>query len=157
MIESTHVSLDIYILICIKVTTSGASFCFLSCVNFRNNAQSSLGCVIKPEFIQINNFLLDKFKRGKHAWLLWYCFIGFKWEHMWMERTSERRSWKGGVLSPTLFLVFINDTIKDMPRNNKGAIYAEDFVIIWCSEEHLTTAQYRLQQALDRLSEWTQK
>ena len=60
---------------------------------------------------------------------------------------------QGGVLSPTLFLVFINDIIKDLPRNIKGAIYA----VIWCSEEHLTTVQNRFQQALDRLSEWKQK
>ena len=46
--------------------------------------------------------------------------------------------------------------IKDLLRNIKGAIYADDLVI-WCSEEYLTTAWYRLQQALDRLSEWTQK
>ena len=78
-----------------------------------------------------------------------------------MEPTAEKKVLKegvpqGGVLSPTLFLVFINDIIKDMPRNIKGAIYADDLVI-WCTEENLATAQFRLQLALDRLSEWTQK
>ena len=55
---------------------------------------------------------------------------------------------QGGVLSPTLFLVFINDIVRDMPRKVLGAIYADDLVL-WCSEEHLTTANYRLQQALN--------
>ena len=61
---------------------------------------------------------------------------------------------QGGVLSPTLFLVFINDILKDMPSNIRGAIYADDLVI-WCTEEHLPTAQFRLQLALDRLNDWT--
>ena len=63
---------------------------------------------------------------------------------------------QGGVLSPTLFLVFINDILKDMPSNIRGAIYADDLVI-WCTEEHLPTAQFRLQLALDRLNDWTKK
>ena len=61
---------------------------------------------------------------------------------------------QGGDLSPTIFLVFINDIVKDMPRKVRGAIYAEDLVL-WCSEEHLSTANYRLQQALNTLEGWT--
>ncbi|KAL8604432.1 hypothetical protein ACOMHN_042261 [Nucella lapillus] len=63
---------------------------------------------------------------------------------------------QGGVLSPTLFLVFINDIIKDIPRKVQGAIYANDLVL-WCSEEHLTTTNYRLQQALNVLESWTKQ
>ena len=59
-------------------------------------------------------------------------------------------------MSPTLFLVFINDIIKDLPRKVQGAIYADDLVL-WCSEEHLTTANYRLQQALNLLESWTKQ
>jgi hypothetical protein len=33
---------------------------------------------------------------------------------------------QGGVLSPTLFLVFINDILAGMPKKVKGAIYADD-------------------------------
>ena len=61
---------------------------------------------------------------------------------------------QGGVLSPTLFLVFINDIVRDMPRKVQGAIYADDLVL-WCSKEHLSTANYRLQQALNTLEGWT--
>ena len=63
---------------------------------------------------------------------------------------------QGGVLSPTLFLVFINDIVGDLPRKVEGAIYADDLVL-WCSEEHITTANYRLQQALNVLERWTKQ
>ena len=61
---------------------------------------------------------------------------------------------QGGVLSPTLFLVFINDIVRDLPSNIRGAIYADDLVI-WCSEEHVSTATHRIQEALRILEEWT--
>ena len=60
---------------------------------------------------------------------------------------------QGGVLSPTLFLIFINDIIKDLPSRVQGAIYADDLVI-WCSEEQLTTARSRIQRALETLEKW---
>ena len=63
---------------------------------------------------------------------------------------------QGGVLSPTLFLVFINDIVRDMPRKVQGAIHTDDLVLR-CSEEHLSTANYRLQQALNTLEGWTNR
>ena len=62
---------------------------------------------------------------------------------------------QGGVLSPTLFLIFINDLIKQLPDAVKCAMYADDLVM-WCTEEHATTAQLRLQEAANILSNWTQ-
>ena len=62
----------------------------------------------------------------------------------------------GGVLGPTLFLVFINDIVRDMHRTVQGAIYADDLVL-WCSEEHLSTANYSLQQTLNTLEGWTKR
>ena len=55
-----------------------------------------------------------------------------------------------------MFLVFINDIMKDMPKKIQGAIYADDLVL-WCSEEHLNTARYRMQEALNVLDRWTKK
>ena len=60
---------------------------------------------------------------------------------------------QGGVLSPTLFLVFINDLIKDLPKGIHAALYADDLVL-WCKEEHSTTATYRMQQAAGKLAAW---
>nr|KAG5696480.1 hypothetical protein BaRGS_016519 [Batillaria attramentaria] len=63
---------------------------------------------------------------------------------------------QGGVLSPTLFLIFIDDIIRELPRGVRGAIYADDLVL-WCSEEYTTTAQVRLQTALNKISDWTKE
>ena len=61
---------------------------------------------------------------------------------------------QGGVLSPTMFLIFINDLVGEMPKGVQTALYADDLVL-WCTEEYATTARYRMQLALDKLSEWT--
>ena len=61
---------------------------------------------------------------------------------------------QGGVLSPTLFLVFINDIMQDLPFRVQGAMYADDLVL-WRSEHNILVARNRLQEALDILSRWT--
>jgi len=61
---------------------------------------------------------------------------------------------QGGVLSPTLFLIFINDILAGMPKKVKGAIYADDLVL-WCSEEKLDVARAWIQAALKTLQKWT--
>ena len=63
---------------------------------------------------------------------------------------------QGGVLSPTLFLIFINDLIQDQPTGVHAALYADDLVM-WSKEEHATTASYRIQQAADKLMEWAER
>ena len=63
---------------------------------------------------------------------------------------------QGGVLSPTLFIIFINDILKDLPRRVHGAIYADDLVL-WCTEDSIGTARYRLQEALNILDNWTKQ
>ena len=50
---------------------------------------------------------------------------------------------QGGVLSPTLFLV------SELHRGVKAALYADDLVL-WCKEEHASTANYRIQPARTR-------
>ena len=53
---------------------------------------------------------------------------------------------QGGVLSLTLFLLFINNLVAELPKGVKAALYADDLVL-WCKEEHASTATCRLQQA----------
>ena len=74
-------------------------------------------------------------------------------QHLSKKRTRRQGVPQGGVLSPTLFLIFISDILHRMPKNIQGAIYADDLAL-WCSEEYITTANYRLQQALQVIESW---
>ena len=62
---------------------------------------------------------------------------------------------QGGVISPTLFLVFMNDLPKKCPSPVKCAMYADDLVL-WSTDEYATTAKIRLQEATNILSSWAQ-
>ena len=50
----------------------------------------------------------------------------------------------------------MNDIIAELPRKIHSALYADDMVL-WCSEEYITTANYRMQQALEVHESWTKK
>ena len=63
---------------------------------------------------------------------------------------------QGGVLSPTLFLIYSNDIMKDMHPRIQGAMYADDLVL-WRAEESIYVAKNRIQQSLDVLYEWTKR
>ena len=63
---------------------------------------------------------------------------------------------QGGVLSPILFLLFINDLVSELPKGVKAALYADD-LMMWCKEEYATTATYRMQLVADKLNSWTEK
>ena len=60
---------------------------------------------------------------------------------------------QGGVMSPTLFILFANDLVQELPKGVKAALYTDDLVL-WCNEEYATTARYRMQLALDVLTTW---
>ena len=70
-----------------------------------------------------------------------------------MEILTEGVS-QDGVLSPTLFLIFINYVLNDLPGSVHGAMYADD-LILCCTEEGTGTASYRLREALNLLVRWT--
>ena len=74
-------------------------------------------------------------------------------QHLSKKRTLRQGVSQGGVLSPTLFLIFLRDILHSMPQNIQGAICADDLAL-WCSEEYITTANYRLQQALQVIESW---
>ena len=60
---------------------------------------------------------------------------------------------QGGVISPTLFLVFINDFIEKFPSPVKCAMYADDLVP-WRTEEYATTS--KIQEATSILKSWAE-
>ena len=61
---------------------------------------------------------------------------------------------QGGVLSPTLFLAYINDITENFPARVHTSSFADDLAI-WTSEEYISTANSRIQQALLALEDWS--
>ena len=62
---------------------------------------------------------------------------------------------QGGVLSPTLFLVYINDIIDSLTRNVSNTLHADDLAI-WTTSEHTSSATVRMQEAVNKIDRWTQ-
>ena len=63
---------------------------------------------------------------------------------------------QGGVISPTLFLVFIDDITENLSRHISRALHADDLAI-WTAAKTTASAGIRLQEALDSISLWANK
>ena len=61
---------------------------------------------------------------------------------------------QGGVLSPTLFLVYINDILTTLSKRVSNTLHADNLAI-WNASEHTTSATYRIQEAVSDISKWT--
>ncbi|KAK7110662.1 hypothetical protein V1264_014500 [Littorina saxatilis] len=55
---------------------------------------------------------------------------------------------QGGVISPTLFVVFINDITNSLSRHISRALHADDFAM-WSTAESTATVKVRMQEALN--------
>ena len=62
---------------------------------------------------------------------------------------------QGGVVSSTLFLVYMNDITTTVPRHVSNTLHADDFAV-WCAEEHTTTAVHRIQNTINKVCSWTE-
>ena len=60
---------------------------------------------------------------------------------------------QGGVLSPTLFLVFINDLPQQFTPYVHRALHADDLAI-WTQADSVCTAQARMQDAISKVEQW---
>ena len=60
---------------------------------------------------------------------------------------------QGGVISPTLFVIFINDITQGLPSHISRALHADDFAM-WNASESTQTATIRMQHALNTTSRW---
>lgn len=63
---------------------------------------------------------------------------------------------QGGVLSPTLFLLFINDITDTIRKHVSNSLHADDLAA-WTSSEHTSTATYRLQEVINNIAAWTEE
>lgn len=51
------------------------------------------------------------------------------------------------------FMLFINDLGSDLRRGTYATLYV-DVLVLWCKEEHTTTAALRMQEAVNVLTEY---
>ena len=62
---------------------------------------------------------------------------------------------QGSVVSPTLFLVYMNDITTTVPRHVSNTLHADDFAV-WCAEEHITRAVHPIQNTINEVCSWTE-
>ena len=60
---------------------------------------------------------------------------------------------QGGVISPTLFLLYINNITTVLPRHVSNTLYADDLAV-WSASEY-TTSSARIQEAVNKVEQWT--
>ena len=60
---------------------------------------------------------------------------------------------QGGVLSPTMFLVYINDILTTISKRVSNTLHA-DKLVNWNASTHTTTATYRIQEATSGINKW---
>ena len=63
---------------------------------------------------------------------------------------------QGGVLSPLLFLIYINNALDDAPNDVHYSMFADD-IAIWTAHQKYTEAKKALQLGLDALERWSKK
>ena len=60
---------------------------------------------------------------------------------------------QGGVISPVLFLVFIDDITSCVPQHVSNTLHADDFAV-WSTTTYTTTAVKRIQATVDNVNQW---
>ena len=60
---------------------------------------------------------------------------------------------QGGVISPTLLLLYINNITTVLPRHVSNTLHTDDLAV-WSASEY-TTSTYRIQEAVNKVEQWT--
>jgi hypothetical protein len=61
---------------------------------------------------------------------------------------------QGSVLSPLLFVIFINDILKGLPDDVSASLFADD-AAVYASDTNLGTAQEKLQKGVTAIEKWS--
>ena len=61
---------------------------------------------------------------------------------------------QGGVISPTLFLLYITNITTVLPRHVSNILHADDLAV-WSASEYTTSSAYRIQEAVNKVEQWT--
>ena len=61
---------------------------------------------------------------------------------------------QGGVISPTLFLLYINNITTVLPRHVFNTLHADDLAVR-SAYEYTTSSAYRIQEAVNKVEQWT--
>ena len=70
------------------------------------------------------------------------------------KRENARRVPQGGVISTTLFLLYINNITTVLPRHVSNTLHADDLAV-WNASEYTTPSAYRIQEAVNKVQQWT--
>ena len=63
---------------------------------------------------------------------------------------------QGSVLSPLLFIIYIDDITEGIPEDVTASLFADDVALYSCDED-LEEACHKVQRALDSVSSWSKK
>ena len=61
---------------------------------------------------------------------------------------------QGDVISPTFFLLYINNITTILPRHLSNTLHADDLAV-WSAADHTTSAAYMIQETVTRIQQWT--
>ena len=60
---------------------------------------------------------------------------------------------QGSVISPTLFMMLINDILRNISLHTRYALYADD-IVIWCDLNVIKESKNEIQKVLDKIGRW---